>query len=263
MSTNAVGTVTPGDTAPGNANRNKNLKNLNINVNTTNKAKFATAFKSAADLSTGARFPEIAEKCSVIANTLDTNTSIDLSSTFGNYGPNKTPSNTAAANLNKVKTFTGSANAPTRGVILIKILSEIKDLVKKRRNLNNKVASNIKTVENFNKAIINLINAVNKAKKGNTPAASANAPAANAANAAKKAYANAENKSAAVKAYANAINAYASGVNVPRNNLNRTKASYNMAPTNQNMINQYAAAINAYANAVKAKKNQGNVSAAQ
>ena len=242
-----------GNTGP--ENRNKNLKNLNINGKTTNKKTFVTAFKSAATVAGGVRFPEIAEKCSVIANTLDAdadaNNKINLGSKFGNYN------NGVTINVSKVTEFMGgSTNAPTRGAILIKILSEIKDLVKNRRNSNKRLANNIETAKNFNKAIINLINAVNKAKKGN------NTPA-NAANAAKKAYANAKNKSAAVKAYANAINAYASGVNVPRNNLNRTKASYNMAPKNQNMINEYAAAINAYANAVKAKKNQGNVSAAQ
>ena len=242
-----------GNTGP--ENRNKNLKNLNINGKTTNKKTFVTAFKSAATVAGGVRFPEIAEKCSVIANTLDAdadaNNKINLGSKFGNYN------NGVTINVSKVTEFMGgSTNAPTRGAILIKILSEIKDLVKNRRNSNKRLTNNIETAKNFNMAIINLINAVNKAKKGN------NTPA-NAANAAKKAYANAKNKSAAVKAYANAINAYASGVNVPRNNLNRTKASYNMAPKNQNMINEYAAAINAYANAVKAKKNQGNVSAAQ
>ena len=241
---------------PGPENRNKNLKNLNINNGkTTNKKTFVTAFKSAAVVAGGVRFPEIAQKCNVIANTLDVdadaNNKINLGSKFGNYG------NGATINVSKVTEFMGgSTNAPTRGAILIKILSEIKDLVKNRRNSNKRLTNNIETAKNFNMAIINLINAVNKAKKGN------NTPA-NAANAAKKAYANAKNKSAAVKAYANAINAYASGVNVPRNILNRTKASYNMAPKNQNMINEYAAAINAYANAVKAKKNQGNVPAAQ
>jgi len=250
---------------PGPENRNKNLKNLNINGKTTNKKTFVTAFKSAATVAGGVRFPEIAEKCSVIANTLDAdadaNNKINLGSKFGNYN------NGVTINVSKVTEFMGgSTNAPTRGAILIKILSEIKDLVKNRRNSNKRLANNIETAKNFNKAIINLIDAVNKAKKGNNTPANATNAAKQAFNAAKKAYENDTNinkYSAAVKAYANAINAYASGVNVPRNNLNRTKASYNMAPKNQNMINEYAAAINAYANAVKAKKNQGNVSAAQ
>jgi hypothetical protein len=148
-------------------NANANLNRLNVVPNTTNKGTFVGAFNSAAELASGARFNEIAEKCTIIANTLGENTTIDLSSTFGNYGPNRAASTTAATNLNKVKAFTGSANAPTRGAILIKILSEIKLLVKTRRNNNRKMANNIKTAENFNKAIINLINAVNKAKQGN------------------------------------------------------------------------------------------------
>ena len=241
---------------PGPENRNKNLKNLNINNGkTTNKKTFATAFKSAAVVAGGVRFPEIAQKCNVIANTLDVdadaNNKINLGSKFGNYN------NGVTINVSKVTEFMGgSTNAPTRGAILIKILSEIKDLVKNRRNSNKRLTNNIETAKNFNMAIINLINAVNKAKKGN------NTPA-NAANAAKKAYANAKNKSAAVKAYANAINAYASGVNVNKAELKTAQALYYEAPTNQSLINKYAAAINAYANAVKAKKNQGNVSAAQ
>ena len=180
MSNNAGNAnVTPGGNA-NKTNNNTNLNKLNVAPNTTNKGTFVGAFNNAAELASGARFPDISEKCTIIANTLGENTTIDLSSTFGNYGPNKTPSNQAAANLNKVKAFTGSANATTRGAILIKILSEIKLLVKTRRNSNRKLAGNIKSAENFNKAIINLINAVNKAKKenqgnqgnqGNVPAA--------------------------------------------------------------------------------------------
>ena len=249
-----------GNTGP--ENRNKNLKNLNINGKTTNKKTFVTAFKSAATVAGGVRFPEIAEKCSVIANTLDAdadaNNKINLGSKFGNYN------NGVTINVSKVTEFMGgSTNAPTRGAILIKILSEIKDLVKNRRNSNKRLTNNIETAKNFNMAIINLINAVNKAKKGNNTPANATNAAKQAFNAAKKAYANAKNKSAAVKAYANAINAYASGVNVNKAELKTAQALYYEAPTNQSLINKYAAAINAYANAVKAKKNQGNVPAAQ
>ena len=150
-------------------NNNANLKKLNVNANTTNKGMFVTAFKAAADIASGTRFPEIAEKCTILANTLAENTNIDLGSKFGNYGNSRAANQTASANLNKVKAFTGSANAPTRGAILIKILQEIKDLVKKRRNSNSKLAGNIKTAENFNKAIVNLIDAVNKARKENSP----------------------------------------------------------------------------------------------
>jgi len=150
-------------------NNNANLKKLNVNANTTNKGMFVTAFNAAAEIASGTRFPEIAEKCTILANTLGSDTNIDLGSKFGNYGNSRAANQTASANLNKVKAFTGSENAPTRGAILIKILQEIKDLVKKRRNSNSKLSGNIKTAENFNKAIISLINAVNKARKENAP----------------------------------------------------------------------------------------------
>ncbi len=148
--------------AGGNPNNNKNLNNLNVNA-TANKETFAKAFEAAADYASG--FGEISQKCGVLATTIRSNANIKLDSNFGNYGIGKTANQTiAAANLIKVKTFTESQNTPTRAAILVKILKEIKELVKKRRNSNRKAAANIRTAENFNKAIINLINAVNKAK---------------------------------------------------------------------------------------------------
>ena len=171
-----------GNNAGGNAgaggNNNKNLNNLNVNA-TANKETFAKAFEAAAVYASG--FDEISQKCGVLATTIRNNANIDLNTKFGNYGSN----NINATSLKKVKEFTGNEtnNAPTRGAILIKILQEIKELVKKRRNSNRKAAGNIKTAKNFNQAIINLINAVNKARKeyapttGNTPT-SGNGPAA-------------------------------------------------------------------------------------
>ena len=159
--------------AGGNPNNNKNLNNLNVNA-TANKETFAKAFEAAADYASG--FDEISQKCGVLATTIRNNANIDLNTKFGNYGSN----NINATSLNKVKAFTGSENAPTRAAILVKILQEIKDLVKKRRNNNRKAAGNIKTAKNFNQAIINLINAVNKARKENAQATNTpgNGPAA-------------------------------------------------------------------------------------
>jgi len=268
------------ENAGGNAvvtNNNANLNKLNV-ANAKNKSQFVAAFKNAAEVAANTRFTDIGEKCAVLATTLEnSNSKIDLSSAFGNYGNNRAPNKSAANNLNKVKEFTGSTNAPTRGVILIKILSEIKNLVKTRRNSNRRLAGNIKTAANFNKAIINLINAVNAAKKENTPAATANTPAAtantpattntppnaakNAYNKAKNAYNKANNKSTAVSAYANAINAYANSVNVRAvNTVSAAKSAYSNANNKPAAVNAYASAVIA---AVNAKKNQGNAPAAQ
>ena len=261
------------ENAGGNAvvtNNNANLNKLNV-ANAKNKSQFVAAFKNAAEVAANTRFTDIGEKCAVLATTLEnSNSKIDLSSAFGNYGNNRAPNKSAANNLNKVKEFTGSTNAPTRGVILIKILSEIKNLVKTRRNSNRRLAGNIKTAANFNKAIINLINAVNAAKKENTPAATANTPATtntppnaakNAYNKAKNAYNKANNKSTAVSAYANAINAYANSVNVRAvNTVSAAKSAYSNANNKPAAVNAYASAVIA---AVNAKKNQGNAPAAQ
>ena len=258
------------ENAGGNAvvtNNNANLNKLNV-ANAKNKSQFVTAFKNAAEVAANTRFTDIGEKCAVLATTLEnSNSKIDLSSAFGNYGNNRAPNKSAANNLNKVKEFTGSTNAPTRGVILIKILSEIKNLVKTRRNSNRRLAGNIKTAANFNKAIINLINAVNAAKKVKTPATAntpANTPpnaAKNAYNKAKNAYNKANNKSTAVSAYANAINAYANSVNVGAvNTVSAAKNAYSTANNKTTAVNAYASAVIA---AVNAKKSQGNVPAAQ
>lgn len=272
----STGTGTGNAVTPGPENRNKNLKNLNVNGG-SNKTNFVTAFKSAAVVANGAGFGDIEKRCGVLAATLESNNKIDLSTAFGNYGNNKEASNqTAANNLNKVKKFTNSQVAPTRAVILIKILSEIKDLVKNKRNRINKLDSNIKTVKNFNMAIIGLINAVNKAKaevnnpSTNKPNVVQNAnPAKNALNA----YNKSSKNNTAVKAYASAINAYASGVNVSKNNISAAKTAYNNAISKPNATdgnksaaaNAYAKAITAYAIAVNnAKKSaKGNGPAAQ
>lgn len=150
--------------AGGNPNINKNLNQLIVNAG-ANKETFAKAFEAAADYASG--FDEISKKCGVLAITIRKNANIDLNTKFGSYGSNKINE----TSLKKVKEFTGnkSNNAPTRAAILVKILKEIKDLVKKRRNNNRKAAANINTAKNFNMAIVNLIKAVNEAK-GNTPA---------------------------------------------------------------------------------------------
>ena len=182
---NANAGGTGGAVAGGTPNNNKNLNNLlnvvNANRNAANNAKFAKAFTDAASLAAGARFKDIADKCNTLATTLTENTKINLSTKFGKYG-NKNNNKSNKINdtsLNKVKTFmeiktnsANPANAPSRAAILVKILQEIKKLVKKQRNSNRKAADNIKTAVNFNQAIISLINAVIKAKgsaPGNAP----------------------------------------------------------------------------------------------
>ena len=124
-------------------------------------------------------FDNIAKNCAALAKAL-ASLDIKMESKFGSYGPNNKINETS---LTKVKTFMGNSpnnppsanNAPTRGAILSKILREIKELVKTRRNRNRNVSgNNIKTPRNFNEAIVRLINAVNEAKgsaPGNAPAA--------------------------------------------------------------------------------------------
>ena len=159
-----------GEPATGNNKNNANLKKLNVvnaNRNAANNTKFAEAFTDAASLAGGAGFEGIANNCTALAKALtSSNLKINLGSNFGNYGSNGTANQAiAAANLIKVKEFTGSANAPTRAAILVKILQDIKKLVKTRRNRNRNVSgNNIKTPKNFNEAIVRLINAVNKAR---------------------------------------------------------------------------------------------------
>lgn len=163
---NAVETA-GGEPANGNKNgqpTNATLNKLNVNAR-SNKETFANAFRAAAEMASG--FDGIPNNCTALANALVSSLNINLGSNFGNYGSSGTANQTiAAANLNKVKTFTESQTTPTRAAILVKILQEIKKLVKNRRNRNRNVSgNNIKTPKNFNDAIVRLINAVNKARK--------------------------------------------------------------------------------------------------